>query len=110
MINKKLAADRNLSDATILEIEALHRERYYLHKLMTNCDEKVLVSLDKECDTIEYKLQDLWGFTRDPTYFKYWRRPRCVCPILDNEDRYPTEHCVIASDCPLHGTAREHSF
>jgi hypothetical protein len=77
---------------------------------MMNCQEKELANLDKDCDDIEYRLQDLWGFTRDSAYFKRWYRPRCTCPKMDNNDRYPTEHYITTMDCPLHGAARDNSF
>lgn len=38
-----------------------------------------------------YVLQSLWGFKQHGEYHKFWELPKCICPKIDNEDRYPSE-------------------
>jgi hypothetical protein len=66
-------------------------------------DPKRLKQLDLDLQEIEFELQDLWGFPRDARYHKFWLRPKCTCPKLDNEDAYPTGFYTTNQECPIHG-------
>lgn len=35
--------------------------------------------------------------------YHFWIRPKCTCPKLDNDDRYPYGYYVVNMTCPLHG-------
>jgi hypothetical protein len=69
---------------------------------------KRLKELSLDLQELEFHLQDLWGFSRDARYHRFWEYPKCTCPKLDNEDRYATGFVIVNSDCPLHG--REPAF
>lgn len=72
-------------------IKAAHQERIALSKKMENeNDRTILKKYDKEYTKLEYKLQKLWKFPKNAAYHRFWDRPKCSCPVLDNEDRYPT--------------------
>lgn len=104
MINKKLAKDRNIPDKTINEIELYHELRDFIHKRMGKTkSRKNLQTYNKSLDIIEEILQELWGFDRNINYIKFWERPKCSCPHLDNNDRYPYGYYIINNDCVLHG-------
>lgn len=102
-VNLKLAKERNISEENIKEIEKLHLIRKALHEAMENDEEKYLPYYDDELDKIEMELQKLWGFPENSNYIKFWERPRCECPQLDNEDNYPSGYYIVNENCPLHG-------
>lgn len=104
MINRRLAIQLRLTLEQIAVIEELHIKRDKLFdKMARNNNKEKLKEMDKECREIEFALQDAWGFEREDKFHKFWLRPHCCCPKLDNEDRYPTGYYVMSDNCPLHG-------
>lgn len=104
MINRRLAIQMNLTLEQISIIEELHIKRDELFSKMASIDNKEeLKEMDKKCREIEFALQDAWGFEREDRFHKFWIRPHCRCPKLDNEDRYPTGYYIMSDACPLHG-------
>lgn len=85
-------------------IKALHMLRLGISQLMKETDDvSELKKLDKKYTEVEFELQEAWKFPKDARYHRYWNRPKCTCPKMDNEDRYGTGYSVINSECPLHG-------
>lgn len=80
-------------------IRDLHYLRYGLYEVMEECPKEDLADYDELCDGIEECLQDLWNFPRDYRRVRFWDRPRCKCPKMDNEDRYPTGMYSVADGC-----------
>lgn len=104
MINRRLAIQKNLSLEQISVIENLHVLRDKLFNVMQNeTDIDKLKDMDKQCTDIEFKLQDAWNFDENSNYHKFWYRPHCTCPKIDNDDAYPTGYYVRNNNCPLHG-------
>lgn len=104
MINKELADERNLPEGTRLKINRLHKRREDIFKRMNGTD--IVADLrvyDKSLDLLEEDLQKLWGFPLDSNYVKFWNRPQCSCPQLDNEENYPHGYYTRSGNCPLHG-------
>lgn len=101
-LNKRMLDAQDAWDNLDL-IKFLHQERIILGLKMLEMNESELPQADKDYTDIEFKLQDAWGFPRDIKWHKFWNRPRCTCPRMDNEDSYPTGYSVISGDCPLHG-------
>lgn len=66
-------------------------------------DPEVLKEVDGQITDIEFQLQKLWGFPQDKNFHRFWLRPKCTCPKMDNDDAYPTGYYNISGDCPLHG-------
>ena len=102
MINKELAKSRGLDKDTIKEIESLHslRNKYYKEMVEEGVD---LKRYDSLCTELEFELQTLWGFERNFNYHRFWERPHCKCPRIDNEERLGTGYFIINNYCPLHG-------
>ena len=102
MLNKRLLDQQNCW--TNLEaIKACHSEKLHIYDEMNETDDTGLLMLfDALLTQIEYELQGLWGFPLDIKYHRFWERPKCTCPKLDNADWYPVRQ-VISGDCPLHG-------
>lgn len=102
LINKKLL-DQQMCWNNLDKIKKLHEERYLLYDAMRQEDDpKLLRELDAECQELEYELQELWNFGKDSKFVKFWIRPKCECPKMDNEDAYPYGHYIISGNCPLH--------
>ena len=66
-------------------------------------DKKELKLLVNALTNTENQLQELWGFSKDAKFHRFWQTPKCTCPKMDNEDAYPTGYYNISADCPLHG-------
>lgn len=108
MINDALVRQLNLTQEQIDKIKHLQNARSYLFVIMTNEDNPAtLRDLDKQCVAIEYKLQEACGFEQNVAYHKFWYRPKCTCPYLDNEDRYPSGYYIVNDSCVLHGGTNE---
>jgi hypothetical protein len=101
--NKELAMKRGLSPDEISQIDTLHEQRESLHLLMQDASLELLPLMDDVCRSIEFELQDAWHFPRDMNYHRFWDRPRCTCPKIDNEDNWPHGYYTIVTSCPLHG-------
>lgn len=108
VINEKLVKQQKINAETLEQIKAVHESRLMLFDIMENTpintvrDNDFLVKCDRTVDHLESILQFLWGFPQDKRYIRFWERPRCSCPKLDNEDRYPTGYYIISEDCILH--------
>ncbi len=66
-------------------------------------DIRYLKEGDQALSSIDFMLQHLWGFQMNDKFHRFWERPRCGCPKMDNDDRYPTGVYVIGGQCILHG-------
>jgi len=86
------------------KIKDLHGSRIKLEVIMLeNLESKeILQASNKLYDVIEGELQDAWGFSRDKNYFRFWKRPGCRCPVMDNEDRYPAGSYITTESCLIH--------
>lgn len=103
MLNKDLL-DRQNCWENLEHIKAGHRARLELEdKMKATDDQALLKALDRAYTEVEFRLQDFWGFDRNINFHKFWNRPKCQCPRMDNEDAYPTGYYVRTDSCPLHG-------
>lgn len=104
IINKKLLDSQKAWDKLPV-IKALHKSMMVVKEIMRDTDDIVcLRSFDKWLTELEYMLQDAWGFERDSKFHRFWDRPKCGCPKMDNDDRWPTGYYVINKSCILHGS------
>jgi len=102
MINMKLANKLGLSDRRVGEINFWQKYRKGLGIQYT--ERTISAATYKEFwEQNEYRLQELWGFPKDPNYHKFWEMSGCTCPKIDNEDSYPTGFYIHTQNCPLHG-------
>lgn len=87
------------------QIKELHIKRLELYdRIKKEKLPEALKALAEESTEIEFKLQELWKFKRNRDFHKFWELPKCECPVLDNDDRYPYGYYVITCTCPLHGS------
>ena len=107
MINKELAIKQKLSEVEIEIIESLHYLRNFitLKAYCTHINKKEdLQVLYKRWFNNEKLLQKVWKFDNNDSYIKFWTFPKCTCPKMDNEDRYPIGFYIVNGECPIHGT------
>lgn len=64
---------------------------------------KILRSYALDLTECELELQKLWGFPQEIKFHRFWETPKCQCPKLDNEERYPVGYYIINQSCSLHG-------
>lgn len=101
-INMRLLAEQQAVE-NIEEIIKKHKERIDLFSFMEVEDNLTLLrKYDDLCTFLEYELQRLWKFPEDARYHRFWERPKCTCPKMDNMDSYPYMF-YINGNCPLHG-------
>ena len=86
------------------KIQELYKEIIELEKMMekTN-DANELKLYDAYYTFLEFETQKLLEMKEDIAYHKFWMRPKCECPYLDNNDRYPSGIYIKNNNCPLHG-------
>ena len=103
LLNKALLDQQNCWK-NLDKLKALHEERLELEDMMhASNDPGFLILCDTLYTQIEFELQDAWGFPRNANFHRFWMRPKCTCPHIDNEDSYPFGFYVTVGNCPLHG-------
>lgn len=102
-INRKLL-DKMDAWNNLNLIKEAHRLKYSAYELLKKIeDPDELKEIDKLISQIEFNLQEFWGFPQNAKYHRFWERPKCTCPKMDNAERWPIGYYVISGDCPLHG-------
>ena len=91
----------------LVKIKELHHNKldiYDLMNIMDPLDDQVtLEECDKELTQIEFRLQEAWNFKKNINFHRFWDRPHCKCPKMDNDDSYPSGLYYRTHECPLHG-------
>lgn len=62
-----------------------------------------LHSLAEDLKDLEMYIQELFNFTPDPNYHRFWEAPKCSCPKTDNSERWGTPYTIVNHFCVLHG-------
>lgn len=88
------------------EIKRLHKIRLalvdFMEVLYDHEKYDMLRNVNDVYTELEFLLQDQWKFERNINFHRFWTRPGCTCPIMDNEDFYPHRSVKTAS-CKIHG-------
>jgi hypothetical protein len=104
ILNKELLDQQNCW-TNLDKIKELHSERLHLCDMMMESDDIDFLTLcDAYYTLIEFELQEAWGFPLDKKFHMFWRRVKCECAKLDNQDAYPFGYYSISGGCPLHGS------
>ncbi len=103
-LNRNLIKQQGISPTSIEAIKAFHiLKEATLERMDTEEDHTKLRKLASNITQIEFNLQELWKFKKDKSYHKSWELPKCTCPRMDNNDRYPHGPYIINFGCILHG-------
>jgi len=73
---------------------------------MASCpveESELLQIYDRGLEETENLIQKAYGFEPNADFHRYWERPHCSCPSMDNSDRWGTGYNIIAGNCPVHG-------
>lgn len=104
MINMELVRERDIDENIVERIKLCHA---YLDDVLENPSVFLESPMDvtKHILDLEYKLQELWGFTQDFKFHRYGYRVKwCSCPVMDNDDMVGhTDKRYINVGCPYHG-------
>lgn len=104
IILNKMLLQRQNAFQNLNQIKELHKTRLMIEDAMESTnDPEILRALDDAYTKTEFALQDQWGFPRDAKFHRFWERPKCGCPTMDNSDAYPSGRYVISGGCPVHG-------
>ena len=104
-LNKALLKKQKINDVTLGAIKQMHTFKHLLFEDVKKMDDGRVArirQMSKVHEMIELELQRLWGFKEDHKFIKFWEFPKCVCPKLDNEDRWPSGVYVYNCSCPIH--------
>lgn len=89
------------------KIKEVHQLKLAILDLMANPQsQKELKQLALDIQECEFELQELWGFSKDARFHKFWELPKCTCPKIDNADAYPTGYYIYSDNCPIHGNSK----
>ena len=102
-LNEDLIAKQGIDGEAIAEILGLHAKKLALFEAMKAAEEFSLEAYGRELRDNEFALQRAWGFPQSAKYHRFWEVPRCTCPTMDNEERYPSGMYVVNGNCPVHG-------
>lgn len=103
-LNKRLLDQQNAWD-NLDKLKLWHKRRLKTEKRLENATKEDIPDLLAAWTSIQFKLQAAWGFHENARFHRFWDIPACECPVMDNNDRYPTGYYVTSGGCPLHGGA-----
>lgn len=103
VLNPSLLSKQKCTLEDIAALLGLHARKIALFKEMEVAEDFSLEAYGRELREVEYALQRAWGFPQSAKYHRFWEVPRCTCPKMDNEDRYPTGNYVVDEKCLVHG-------
>lgn len=113
MINLALVRKQGITDDAAYRIMYLQHARDKIHEAMQLIGEtgekQILKEFAALLPAIESSLQNLWDFEQNINYYRFWEVPHCLCPLMDNNDAYPTGYYTVNSNCPVHGGNNETS-
>ncbi len=105
IISKEFVAKYKAEDK-LSKLKQVYRTKGQLYKLIEEeKDPELLRAFAEDVTECEYELQRIYGFVLNKDYHRFWETPKCLCPIQDNLDRYPSDNYVYSQQCTLHGLA-----
>ncbi len=105
IINLELAKKQNLKKKDIIKLIDTYKDLYQTIDL-ANKNKKLKkpgsgIEIALKIEQLEYKLQELWKFSKDSSKHKYWNRlSNCICPKKDNVNSL---NRIINNNCIFHG-------
>lgn len=101
-INHRLAEVQGLSAVDIARIEDIGE--HLMDVLSNPSDHGLPQTIPKLVESLETRLQGLWGFTQDPKYHRYGHHiSGCTCPKMDNDELVGhTTMRYVNANCPFH--------
>ena len=103
-VNLSLAKKYGLSRDSVIMISSLHQQRQVIFEALQSGEFKPSKRLNSMLESIEESLQLQWFNKVDMKYYRFWDIPKCVCPKVDNTERYPYGNYIISENCKFHGS------
>lgn len=107
-LNERLIVQQGLSQDQVEAIKQLHVERMMVEDVMgePSTTKEQLQTLFKTWTSLQFDLQEGWGFPQDANYHPSHWLPRCTCAKIDNNERLGTPYKVVTKGCPIHDTGQ----
>lgn len=102
-VNLSLAKKYGLSRDSVIMISSLYQQRQVIFEALQSGQFKPSKRLNSMLESIEESLQLQWFNKVDMKYYRFWDIPKCVCPKVDNTERYPYGNYIISENCKFHG-------
>ena len=104
-LNQELIKKQGLDPERVKRLQELHAYRKQVFADMElETDPAALRAFAVRVESIEFQLQEAWGFVQDAQKHSWWFQvPHCQCPKIDNWERVGTGQRIINGDCPVHG-------
>lgn len=103
MLNKRLILSKNVSKQNLEKIKSLHVKKLEIIEKMENTDDITeLRDLASKVETIEFALQEAWGFSKNKDFHRSFELPKCICPKMDNSDYIGKKYRIVTKGCPIH--------
>lgn len=91
------------------EIKRTFALKFHIMDIMDDVeDEASMRVLDRSLQDLEFRIQELFNFEPNRNFHRFWERPHCKCPSMDNQDiAWGTNRAIVNQECPLHGKIEE---
>lgn len=108
MINKQNVR-HNVYNIAIAHLDLMDKYQEMQDELAKgdDTDWDLMRRYDQECTDIEFRQQREWGFKIDKKWHRFWQRPGCECPKMDNGERWGTPYTIVSGNCRLHWNEEE---
>ncbi len=110
-LNENLIRDLKINQPGVDRLTDLYVDKHLLlqkaRKLEVKEEYMEIRKLAKDLTEIEYKLQETYGFKRDPSWAKFWEIGGCSCEVVANIERWPSESYLVNARCPIHGPKKK---
>ncbi len=104
-LNEKLLKEKNISKSNREAIEELHQQLEVLavESENENLSDEEYKQIGDSVETIEFALQELWGFNKDIAFHRHYMKLHgCTCGNIDNKEDYGYRRHKSGA-CKYHG-------
>jgi len=103
-LSESLVRNKNLTQERVDVLKALHIEKLTLFDEMEATDDvETLRELAHSVKSVEFMIQEAWGFPKNSNFHQWFLVPKCICPQSDNYDKIGTKYRITNGNCPIHG-------
>ena len=96
--------ENNKAEGNLEAIKDKFKNKFKLFTEMDKTDDSAqLKELADKVTENEFEIQELFNFSRDANFHRFWEMPKCKCPVMDNQDYWGLQYAVFNSNCPIHG-------
>lgn len=103
-VNLRLVKQQNVPIEDLKKIDKLQTLRRYIFDIVDDLDDVDRIKeLSEFLTELEFQLQTLWRFPKNPDFHRFWDNPKCSCPKFDNMCNIGTPWKIYDGGCIIHG-------